>query len=82
MGRAIEFKSHPEANYNPFVVNYYCYHDDCPGRTKEKPWPKQDGTYKYTTVISKKGTAYRRKRWVCDHCGKVMTGTVSMYVFG
>jgi len=82
MGRAVEFKTHPEANYNPFPVKYYCYYDDCPGRTKDDPCPKQDGTYRYIKVKSKKGNFYYRKRWVCDHCGRVMTGTVSMYVFG
>jgi len=78
---AMEFKAHPDANYNPFVVTYYCYHAACPGRTKEKPWPKNDGEYKWTTVISRNGKPYRRKLWVCDHCGRVMDGTVSMYVF-
>jgi len=77
----IEFKTHPEANYNPFPVTYYCYHNDCPARQGEYKHPRSDGEYKWTTVISKKGNPYRKKCWVCSHCGKIMTGTVSMYTF-
>ncbi len=82
MGYAIEYKEHPDANYNPFPVQYYCYENNCTGREKYHGSPHSEGSYKWTTVISKKGNSYRRKRWICDHCGKVMTGTVSMYVFG
>jgi hypothetical protein len=81
MGFAIEFKSHPEANCNPYPVNYYCYNIHCPPRQGEYKHPRQDGTYKSVILVSKKGTPYRRKRWVCDHCGMQMTGTVSMFVF-
>ena len=79
---ATEYKSHPEANYNPFPVDYYCYEKDCKGRENNHGAPCSDGTYKYTTVLSKKGNPYRRKRWVCNHCGAVIAGTVSVYVFG
>jgi hypothetical protein len=81
MGYAIEFKTHPEANCNPYPVDYYCYNTDCPPRQGEYKYPRQDGTYKWATIISRKGNSYRSKRWVCDHCGRVMTGTVSMFTF-
>ncbi len=44
----------------------YCYEDDCPARTPEKPWPRSD-------YELKKGKP------ICKHCGKVMTWTFSMF---
>jgi len=60
-----------------YSVVYYCYDKKCPARTKEKPWPRSDGHQEMVTIISKKENKYRRRRWICDHCNKQMTGVVN-----
>jgi hypothetical protein len=61
------------------VHNAYCYNSKCSPRTKEKPWPRSDGEYKRVTVTSKKGTQYKRKLFVCQHCGERMQFVASAY---
>lgn len=73
----IEARYSEEARNGTYIVTYYCYNDRCPVRTKEKPYPRSDGELKWVQCISKKGNTYRRKKWVCIHCGEVMQGTIN-----
>lgn len=59
-------------------MQYYCYNNKCPIRTKEQPWPRSDGEYKSTKIISRNGKSYYRKEMVCKHCGEIMTKTISL----
>ena len=73
----IEAHYSEEARNGTYIVTYYCYNDRCPVRTPEKPYPRSDGERKYITVISKKGNPYRKKTWICKHCGEEMQGTIN-----
>ena len=61
------------------LSNCYCYNTKCPARTTLEPWPRSDGQYKLIEVTSKKGTRYKRKRLVCNYCGKEMQMVGSIY---
>ena len=61
------------------IHNAYCYSSDCPVRTKKEPWPRSNAVLKWVKRISKKGNEYRRKVWVCEHCGYKMQFTFSMF---
>ena len=76
----MELKYSQEANNGHYWVNYYCYNDKCPARTKEKPWPRSDGKQKWVQCISKKGNPYKRKRWICKHCGEEMQGVINVMI--
>jgi hypothetical protein len=60
------------------ITRYYCYEQDCPGRTKEEPWPKSDGVYKSIKIIPESRKPYYRRKYVCKHCGNPMTATRSL----
>lgn len=75
MSIALKYNENSTNGY--YLVTYYCYDNNCPVRTEKKPWPRSDGQLKWVDCISKKGTTYRRKKMVCVHCNKQMSGSVS-----
>jgi hypothetical protein len=68
------FRKSIHANSGFYIVTFYCYNSKCPSKTKKEPWPHSDGEEKSTKFISKKGTIYYKKQYVCKHCNEVMTG--------
>lgn len=73
----IELRYSKEANNGHYLVTYYCYNPNCPVRTIEKPYPRNEGKQKWVECISKNGNIYKRKKWVCDYCGEIMQGTIN-----
>jgi hypothetical protein len=61
-----------------YHVEFYCYHNDCPGRTEKEPWPHSRCGPGWLKVASKKGNVYKKKTMLCMYCSREMSRAVSL----
>ena len=59
-------------------TSFYCYASDCPVRTKEEPWPRANYRMGWLKVKSKNGKFYRKRTYICNHCGREMTAVANL----